>query len=42
MTAPEPPEAIIAEAMVSAGAPLMHSRVEEAVAGVGARKGLWR
>ena len=32
MTAPEPPEAIIAEAMVSAGAPLMHSRVEEAVA----------
>ena len=34
------PEAIIAEAMVSAGAPLMHSRVEEAVAGALRKAGI--
>lgn len=34
------PEAIIAEAMVSAGAPLMHSRVEEAVAGALRKAGM--
>lgn len=34
------PEAIIAEAMVSAGAPLMHSRVEEAVAGALRKTGM--
>ena len=34
------PEAIIAEAMVGAGAPLMHSRVEEAVAGALRKAGM--
>ena len=34
------PEAIIAEAMVSAGAPLMHSRVEESVAGALRKAGM--
>ena len=34
------PETIIAEAMVGAGAPLMHSRVEEAVAGALRKAGM--
>ena len=34
------PESVIAEAMVNAGAPLMHSRVEEAVAGALRKAGM--